>query len=195
MCFPLSLPKVCFCFDKILQKKSLILVKIQVEYFLCCVNLRSGTIFLALAQVLIGLISLLGYVFDTSDDTNEDSDDRNDYIFLTVLTIIVGFLGVILLIGFNKQSLSCFAVYVWAALVVVFIFGIRIFTSFAFYNALAGFNAILIFIICWYILVTINSYYVILFKDRQIFEQETVTSVQAHQSVPLQDGNVKPMNT
>lgn len=150
-------------------------------------NLRSGTIFLALAQVLIGLLSLLGYVFDT------DSDEQSgEYIFLTVLTIVAGILGVVLLIGFNKQSLECFAVYVWAALAVVFIFGIRIFTSFAFDSALAGFNALLIFVICWYVLVTINSYYVILYRDRQVFEQETVTSVHA-QDLPMQDTNVKPM--
>lgn len=134
-------------------------------------------------------MTLLGYVFDT--DTEEPS---NEYILIVSLTVIAGVLGVVLLVGFNKQSLSCFAVYVWAALVIVFIFGIRIFTSFAFNSAFAGFYAILVFIMCWYILITINSYYVILHRDRQVFEQETVTSVQA-QDVPLQDANVKPMNT
>ncbi|XP_063695919.1 uncharacterized protein LOC134827269 [Culicoides brevitarsis] len=167
MCFPLALPKV--------------------ENFLYCVNLRSGTIFLALAQVLIGLLSLLGYVFATDDDQS------GEYVFLTALTIVAGILGVVLLIGFNKQSLECFAVYVWSALAVVFIFGIRIFTSFAFDSALAGFNAILIFIICWYVLVTINSYYVILYRERQVSEQENVTSVHA-QDLPMQDTNVKPTN-
>uniref|UniRef100_A0A336KTJ9 CSON014161 protein n=1 Tax=Culicoides sonorensis TaxID=179676 RepID=A0A336KTJ9_CULSO len=168
MCFPLAIPKI--------------------QYFLCCVDLRNATIFLAFAQVLVGLLALIAYVFDT---VQEQTDE---YIFLTVLLIIAGLLGLVLLIGFNKNSLTCFAVYVWTGLAVVFIFGIRIFTSFAFDGALAGFNAILIFIICWYILATVNSFYVILYKDRQVFEQETVTSVHT-QDVPLQDTNVKPMNT